>query len=221
MIRMGKSSRLNEDESTPNEEAVTNPAVSLRSDPSANAFSESELMAKDIKEGRLSGFVGCGTVLTGETSFDSMLRIDGHIKGQVTSEDGALIIGATGQVDADITVASAVVNGAVNGDIVTTEKLTLGRSARVVGNIQAPRLIIEDGAILEGGCTMVKSIEEFETRLAKDTTEYEAEEQEETAGDEEEPETLIYSSDFSSDYDTDEDEDEEEDSEENLTAATT
>ena len=48
-----------------------------------------------------------------------------------------------------------------------SSRLTLGRAARVVGNIQAPRLIIEDGAILEGSCSMVKSIEAQEQRIAE------------------------------------------------------
>ncbi len=136
------------------------------------AISESESMARDIKEGRLSGFVGAGTVLTGETNFNSMLRIDGHLTGRVTSEDGTLIVGSTGQVDANIEVASAIVNGMINGDIVATEKLELGRTARVVGNIKAPRLILSDGAILEGSCSMIKSKETMEQRTIEEKMQY-------------------------------------------------
>ena len=80
------------------------------------------------------------------------------------------MIGSTGKVDANIAVAAAIVSGTVNGDIVATEKLELGRTARVVGNIQTPRLVIEDGAIFEGGCTMLKAKEAFDKRSAK--TEY-------------------------------------------------
>jgi cytoskeletal protein CcmA (bactofilin family) len=136
--------------------------------PSASrAVTDSESIARDIKEGRLSGFVGHGTVLTGETNFQMMLRVDGHLTGRVSSEGGTLLVGANGQVDANISVAAAIINGAVNGDIVATEKIQLGRSARVVGNIQAPRLVLEDGAILEGGCTMLKARESLEKREAE------------------------------------------------------
>ncbi len=173
MIRMGKSSKLNEADIPERSEPTNAPAISFSSDSqSPNAFSESELMARDIKEGRLSGFVGSGTVLTGETVFDSMLRIDGHLKGTVTSKDGTLIIGATGQVDADVVVGTAVINGAVNGDVIVAEKLTLGRSARVVGNIHAPKLIIEDGAVLEGNCSMLKSQQELDARIAESQKQY-------------------------------------------------
>lgn len=133
---------------------------------STKALSESESMARDIKDGRLNGFVGHGTVLTGETYFNSMLRVDGHVTGKVISEDGTLLVGSTGQVDANVVVAGAIVNGLVNGDIIATEKLELGRTARVVGNIQSPRLIIEDGAILEGNCSMVQQKEQLEQEAA-------------------------------------------------------
>ena len=215
MIRMGKSSKHKETSPTPeNSEPVVNPAVSLTSETqNANAFSESELMARDIKEGRLSGFVGGGTVLTGETTFDAMLRIDGHLKGTVSSENGSLIIGSTGQVDADIMVASAVINGAVNGDIVTSEKLTLGRTARVVGNVHAPRLIIEDGATLEGSCSMMKSREALENKIAKSQQTFSTSELE--SADESEATVTDYSSDID-----DNEAEIDDDLEENVEAAT-
>jgi len=131
------------------------------------AVSESESMARDIKEGRLSGFIGSGTVLSGETTFQAMLRIDGHLTGRISSEDGTLIIGSTGRVDANILVAAAIINGTVNGDVVALERLELGRTARVVGNIQTPRLLMEDGAILEGSCSMINAKEILEKRIAE------------------------------------------------------
>ncbi|HEY0459808.1 MAG TPA: polymer-forming cytoskeletal protein [Pyrinomonadaceae bacterium] len=136
-------------------------------EPARTAISDSESMARDIKEGRLSGYVGNGTVLTGETSFQAMLRIDGHLTGRVSSESGTLIVGSSGKVDANIQVASAIVSGTINGDITATEKLELTRTARVLGNIQAPRLVIEDGAIFEGACTMLKAKESLDKRTAK------------------------------------------------------
>ncbi|MEP6787242.1 MAG: polymer-forming cytoskeletal protein [Acidobacteriota bacterium] len=140
---------------------------------SRGAISESDAMARDIKEGRLSGFVGHGTTLTGETEFHAMLRVDGHLVGSVSSEAGTLIIGTNGQVDANIMVAAAMINGAVNGDVIATEKLQLGRTARVMGNIQSPRLIIEEGAILEGSCSMVKARETQEEKAVVETPQYE------------------------------------------------
>jgi cytoskeletal protein CcmA (bactofilin family) len=122
----------------------------------SRAMTESETLAKDIKEGTLSGFVGGGTVVTGEANFKAMMRVDGHLSGRVSSSSGTLIVGANGKVDANIEVAVAVIHGTINGDIIATQRLELGRAAKVNGNIQTPSLIIEQGAMFEGTCKMMQ-----------------------------------------------------------------
>ena len=123
---------------------------------SRGAMTESETLARDIKEGTLSGFVGGGTVMTGEANFKAMMRVDGHLSGRVSSTSGTLIVGNNGTVDANIEVAVAVIHGTINGDIIATQRLELGRAAKVHGNIQTPSLIIEQGAIFEGSCKMMQ-----------------------------------------------------------------
>jgi hypothetical protein len=66
-------------------------------------------------------------------------------------------VSAGGVVDANVEVASAKINGTVNGDITATERIEFGRSARVHGNIRTPALVIEEGAIFEGGCLMTQA----------------------------------------------------------------
>ncbi len=169
MIRMGRSSKTEQPTNTPTDTTQRQtPSFQYNNEmPSQRAVSDSDSIARDIKEGRLSGFVGHGTVLTGEATFQAMLRIDGHLTGQITSEGGTLIVGSTGQVDANIAVAAAVINGTVNGDIIVSEKLELGHTARVIGNIQTPRLLMDDGAILEGSCSMLKAREDVEKHNAE------------------------------------------------------
>ncbi len=119
------------------------------------AMTESESLAREIKEGTLNGFIGNGTALVGEAMFKGMLRVDGHLSGRITSEDGTLIIGTNGQVDANVEVAVATINGTVNGDIIATKRIEIGRAAKVTGNIQTAALVIEQGAIFEGSCRML------------------------------------------------------------------
>jgi cytoskeletal protein CcmA (bactofilin family) len=123
---------------------------------SSRAMTESESLAKDIKEGTLSGFVGGGTVVTGEANFKAMMTIDSHMSGRVNSSSGTLIVGANGKVDANIEVAVAIIHGTINGDIIATQRLELGRAAKVNGNIQTPSLVIEQGAVFEGSCKMLQ-----------------------------------------------------------------
>jgi cytoskeletal protein CcmA (bactofilin family) len=120
------------------------------------ALTESETIAREIKDGTLSGFVGSGTVITGESSFKSMLRVDGRFSGRITSGTGTLIVGAGGQVDANIEVAVCTIQGVVNGDIIASQRVELGRASKLSGNIQTPSLVIEQGAVFEGSCKMVQ-----------------------------------------------------------------
>ncbi|MDX6692792.1 MAG: hypothetical protein QOF02_395 [Blastocatellia bacterium] len=175
MLRMGRhpKAELNENEKQPAPQypAYNAPAQPVAAPPptayaepparpeietplTSRAVTETESLAREIKDGTMSGFVGGGTVLSGEAEFKGMLRIDGHLTGRITSEKGTLIISSGGRVDAAINVATAKINGTVNGDIVATERLEFGRTAQVYGNIQTPVLIIEQGAIFEGGCRM-------------------------------------------------------------------
>ena len=126
------------------------------SQPAGKALTESESLAREIKEGNLSGFVGGGTVVTGEANFKAMMRVDGHLSGRVNSTSGTLIVGANGKVDANIEVAIAIIHGTVNGDIIATQRLELGRAAKLNGNIQTASLMIEPGALFEGSCKMIK-----------------------------------------------------------------
>jgi len=133
-----------------------NPRPTIDASASPKALTESESLAREIKDGTLSGFIGSGTVMTGEANFKAMLRVDGHLSGRITSETGTLIIGSHGQVDANIEVATATIHGTVNGDIIASQRLELGRAAKVNGNIQTPSLMIEQGAIFEGSCKMIQ-----------------------------------------------------------------
>ena len=211
MIRMGRGTKTDEPTTPGNNNYTTGaqPSYQYQSEAVAapsRAITDSESMARDIKEGRLSGFVGHGTVLTGETNFEAMLRVDGHLMGTVASDSGTLLVGTNGQVDANISVAAALVNGNVNGDIVATEKIQLGRTARVVGNITTPRLILEDGAVLEGSCSMVKAKEAQEHHAAETESHYRGTEYSTAVEDDEEEETETL---FDSTVETDEDEEEE------------
>jgi cytoskeletal protein CcmA (bactofilin family) len=97
------------------------------------------------------GFVGDVLKFTGEVTFKSMLRIDGHFSGQVTSSDGTLIVSAGAQISqAKIDVAVAKINGTVDGDIHANRELVLGRTASVTGNVTAGALVVEEGAVFNG-----------------------------------------------------------------------
>lgn len=176
MLRIGKNSKDQEDTDHSNQrpevpdyataktyssyQGTGVEAKPAAAEPASNAprgaMTESESLARDIKEGTLSGFVGGGTDVTGEANFKAMMRVDGHFSGRITSSSGTLIVGNNGTVDANIEVAVAVIHGTINGDIIATQRLELGRAAKMNGNIQTPSLVIEQGAMFEGSCKMLQ-----------------------------------------------------------------
>lgn len=97
------------------------------------------------------GFVGDVVNFTGEVCFKSMLRIDGHFSGNVISPNGTLIVSTGAEVTkAVIKVAVAKINGTVEGDILASKELVLGRTANVKGQVASPALTVEEGAQLNG-----------------------------------------------------------------------
>ena len=94
--------------------------------------------------------------LSGEISFRDMLRVNGHIAGTVYSKTGTLIIDDAATVDSNIEVAIAIISGTVHGDIVARERVELGPSARIYGNIWTRSIAIKDGAVFDGVCTMLE-----------------------------------------------------------------
>jgi cytoskeletal protein CcmA (bactofilin family) len=111
----------------------------------------------NINKDNWLGFVGDVVNFTGEVCFKSMLRIDGHFSGNVTSADGTLIVSTGAQVTkAVIKVAVAKINGTVEGDILASKQLVLGRTANVRGQVTAPALVVEEGALFNGHCRRIE-----------------------------------------------------------------
>ena len=136
--------------------AAVAPPPQSQSQP-ARAVSETDALARGMKDGGVGGFVGGTSTLSGEINFKGMMRVDGQLSGRVKSPDGTLIVSSGGRVEAQVEVAVAKINGTVEGDITATQRVELGRTARVSGNLQTPALVVEEGAIFEGGCRMTSA----------------------------------------------------------------
>lgn len=178
MIKMGRTSKTEQSDAQDYQSSSPSTLAYQYSQETPNTVSrastDSETIARDIKDGKLSGFVGHGTALAGDTSFQMMLRVDGHLTGTVSSEGGTLIVGNSGQLDANVSVGVANINGTVRGDVVATERVHLGRTAQLIGNVTTPKLIIEDGALFEGSCSMLKLREQEKEAAAQAQSQYQA-----------------------------------------------
>ena len=84
------------------------------------------------------------------------MRIDGKFEGRVNTSD-TLVVGETGDLQADIEAGTVICRGKMRGTIVASKKVELHPSSKIVGNVQTPALSIELGAILDGNCNMTGS----------------------------------------------------------------
>jgi cytoskeletal protein CcmA (bactofilin family) len=102
-------------------------------------------------EGR--AYLDSGSKISGKLWCEGAIRIDGQVDGEITAEE-SLVIGESAVVTAQIKAISIVVAGKASGDIIASRRLEIRPSARVTGNITSPVLIVHEGAMFEGHCSM-------------------------------------------------------------------
>jgi cytoskeletal protein CcmA (bactofilin family) len=88
-------------------------------------------------------------VIVGKVHGEGDLEIAGRVEGEVTIT-GDLRVSSTGMVGGNITAHSIVVEGAIRGNLSASEQITLLSGTRIVGDVRAPRIAIEDGALVRG-----------------------------------------------------------------------
>lgn len=94
-----------------------------------------------------------GSKITGKVVFEGPARIDGEVDGEISGK-GSVDISESAVVTAQIRAASVSVAGKVSGDIVATQRIEIRPNAKVSGNLTAPVLVVHEGALFEGHCSM-------------------------------------------------------------------
>ena len=82
------------------------------------------------------------------------MRVDGKVDGKIITDNGDLVIGETGTVNADINTKSAIVEGRVDGKITASDKVVLKQKAHLIGDLQAKTLVVEEGVVFVGRCNV-------------------------------------------------------------------
>jgi cytoskeletal protein CcmA (bactofilin family) len=96
-----------------------------------------------------------GTEIDGKITFTGTVLLNGRVRGEIVSND-TLVVGEKGVINASIRSGVVEVAGEVMGNIMATERIELHASCRVYGDIEAPVVTIDEGALLEGQCRMTK-----------------------------------------------------------------
>jgi cytoskeletal protein CcmA (bactofilin family) len=97
--------------------------------------------------------LGQGSRVEGKLTFEGSVRIDGQVEGEISAQE-MVILGESADVSAQIVANTIVVQGRVTGDLTARKRVELKAPASVAGNISTPCLVIHEGVVFEGHCSM-------------------------------------------------------------------
>ena len=137
------------EESTP--EAPQAPTVAAPPRPPAQPRVES-----GPRQGEEMANIGKSISIKGDLSGNEDLVIEGKVEGKVELPNNQLTIGANGLAKAEINAKSVVVIGKVAGNVRGTERIEIQATGIVDGDVAAPRLVVAEGAVLNGSIQMTQ-----------------------------------------------------------------
>ena len=119
-----------------------------------SASSPAATAAKPVLAGsaQQESVIGTDCVVHGTIEGEGAFRIDGRLEGDINI-DGSVLVGEEGRVRASIKSDTAKIFGQVKGDICCKQRIELHAGAEVRGNLQSPRVVIQDGVLFEGRCS--------------------------------------------------------------------
>lgn len=99
----------------------------------------------------IGAFLGSDSEFKGRLTFQGTIRIDGRYEGSITV-DGTLIVGPSGQVNAEIKASNMIISGEVTGNLTAETNIEVHASGKIYGNLFAPTVTIHEGAVFQGQC---------------------------------------------------------------------
>jgi cytoskeletal protein CcmA (bactofilin family) len=98
--------------------------------------------------------IGKSITIKGDLSGNEDLQIDGTVEGRIDLPNNQLTIGPEGRVKAEVHAKSVVVIGHVTGNLSAADRIQVEATGIVDGDVKAPRLVIQEGAMLNGAVEM-------------------------------------------------------------------
>ncbi len=94
---------------------------------------------KQTKKPDIETLIGAGTTLTGDIAFRGGMHVDGQVRGNVVGGDETATtlfsLANSGRIEGSVEASEVVVNGTVEGDVIARDRVELGPTARVTGNV--------------------------------------------------------------------------------------
>src|SRR5215813_12677983 len=116
------------------------------------------MFGRDDKQARIDTLIGKAARVHGNLEFSGGLHLDGSVAGNVRAnpgEDSSLSISETGSIEGNVEAGSVMLNGTVKGDILARQRVVLGATARVQGNVYYGVIEMTLGAQIMGKLTRI------------------------------------------------------------------
>lgn len=130
--------------------AMAQPAAGSESGSPSVARERPESEARSV-EGTAA--IGRGSRVVGKLFFDGSARIEGQVEGEIDAQD-TLVVGERAVVNARIHSGTVVIRGQTTGDINADKRVEIHPPGKLYGNIVTPSLVIHEGVVFEGHCSM-------------------------------------------------------------------
>ena len=124
-------------------------------------------MLQKKEELPIKAYLGSDALFKGSLTFEGTVQIDGKFEGKVNTKD-TLVIGETGDMQADMEVGTLVCKGKLRGTVLASKKIEMHPASKITGNIQTPALSVELGAVLDGNLNMTGRTSEKIINLVKE-----------------------------------------------------
>lgn len=125
------------------------------------------------------------TTFNGNIDTESNARIEGNVKGNITSQNGNLLFGVNSKINGNVTGIDIAVSGQIKGDITASGQVSIFSGAKITGNVKASSFIVENDAFFEGSllissseiidapetATETKAVRRFKSRKEDDNLE--------------------------------------------------
>jgi|SRR5512132_3405453 cytoskeletal protein CcmA (bactofilin family) len=149
----GKKTEAEPESVAPAPKSAPEPTATVTAPASPQPFAKADVAPAQPSTAGLVGYLYKGSRVTGQLSFQGPARIDGIVDGEVNCQ-GILTIGESAEVKAKVAGQVVIIRGRVEGNVTAKERIELLAPARLIGNIDAPRLIIAEGVVFDGDCSM-------------------------------------------------------------------
>ncbi|HEY1232315.1 MAG TPA: polymer-forming cytoskeletal protein [Candidatus Binatia bacterium] len=132
---------------------ASDPAPNAAATPEAQPAPPKREAAPKPAEPEPVAYLYKGSRVTGQLSFQGAVRIDGSVDGEIQCQ-GTLTVGEGADIRAKVSGRVVILRGKVEGNVTAKERLELIAPARLIGNVDTPRLLVTEGVVFDGNCAM-------------------------------------------------------------------